>query len=1131
MDYILIENDANNSQTTQLRLWHPQELAVMFTPVSKVVLMKELETARKHLGNAITTNHACFLLVACLPLLVSNMPTLTTRDALISLLEHRLTKDNLVVHDHLKCWLLTKHEEVDIHAPRIEAFMKVISHEVGSIPYATFYHEAKGVLTFEAVRALWQQNNVIQSPITPTQSHWMKLQICIQNIKIQGTFIQPLIVVDQILGLWSHHAVAHLLDSHQLQDPDQYHFQQLVLGSTTVESLPQADETHVTILFYHSHHAWIVRTSKNQEDLHNLFPEYPRDQPFHTALQRLDDTKIPATDMVLYSELPPITAVKLSPGSLLETMDNIQIYVHTHPQQDIVILMVDLKHAREQCLEPLWTFVQEVFPHKWMQKHGRMAGLSIRQGAIQIQILPNLFLLPLPIPDVLEVTLFHMLRTFWTTLSCATSQPYIQVRMKWEGKQFWQGKLPAKMNIEHIRTFTLAFIQPILDDEGLSIVAYGQKAGDQCTLEDLQSRSVKPDPSTLMLAFVPTLKGGGPIKQNWDTEIRNQVATTLLPLGVPVENLANIADAVLKATGRPKLQQILKQNNQDLQKQQLIEAVENAGFSVKKFQRAHAKPQPLIKKPRADQIRQELLDMDLDGIQIEPGFFFSDSEDTIPQIDKLYPKTMGIVLTKEDQIRDWLTTGNTISPDPLGAFVVGVQELETILSHQSVLIPARTAKGLPLILSGSLVQFGERHVHYKPQHDDKSFQCDNDTQVVSVTAWKDELSQEDWQDAVGKPANFMQSIFAEQGSGSTFLSTWGTSYQSKGKAVEKNKAESIQIHATIQKDKLPDVLRKSGIHGLYVIPKSQEGTPDQEWKIIWLLTPLKVPGARDEVLRTLSRIQQPFGIVRNKTAFGIRVREDHFNEAWKIVHPQQPIPATIADKNIYKVTPLPFGCPPEAIKQWLQHIAWSAVLIRPIGPKSWIIAATEDPPSQFVTFNGHPTLIRRLPSRETTPLPAVVAGQKPHASSNAVVPPQLGTDPWARYTPTTAAASSTATTRVSEPAAGMVQKQMQKQDDKIQQLAEEVTQLRKMQETAQQNVTQRIHKVEQAVDQTKEIFSNQLTQLKQELETSFQQAITTQNGSINQGFAELKTMFLQNNRTSATRRTWDEANKEEDAAM
>ena len=968
-------------------------------------------------------------------------------------------------------------------------------------------------------------------PISQTQSNWMKLQISIGQLKIHGTFIQPLIAVEQILGLWAYQATSELCAIDDLRDPDQFHFQQLVLGQSGQPTPERTDDDQVTILFYHANQAWIVRAAKSQEELSNLFPEYPSGQPFFTSVNALENTKTPTADMVLYAELPTGIAVTTDPCILVDMIPHIKIYVHTQKPYDIVFIMLDLQDHRGKYQLQMWTFAQDVIPHEWMNRHGRLVHLSIFQGAVQIQIRPNQVTIPLPIPDVLEVTLFHMLRSFWTSISKVTGDPSLIVRMKWEGQLFWQGKLPAKLVITWIRQVTLIFLQEILGDEGLSIVAYGRRAGDFCSLEDLQTRCVRNEPSSIMLAFVPTLSGGGPVKQTWDVEIRNQIACTLLPMGIPIDNLPHIADTVLKATGRAKLQHILKNRNSEQQKQQIVEAVENAGFSVQKFQKLHPKPQPLLKKPKADQIRQELIDMELEGVQIEPGFFLAEDDSQINQIDQLYPKTTGIVLTKEAQIRDWLIAGNPISPDPLGAFVVGVQELSTTLPQQAVLVPARSSKGLPLILSGSLVQFGESVVQYKPQTDQTSFTCKHDTQVVSVTVWQDEMNPEEWTELIRKPNQFIQNAFAEHNPSPIFLSMWGTSHQAKGKPIEKSKAESIQIHATIAKEKLPDVLRKSGIHGMYIIPKSPEGTPDKEWKIIWLPTPLKVPGAKEEVVRMMSKIQQPYGLVRNKTAYGIRVREDHFEEAWQVAHPSQPIPTTIADKRIFKVMPLPFGCPPEAIKQWLQHIQWNAVIVRPIGPKAWIIAASDDPPSQFVTFNGTPTLIRKLPSRDARPQPVVVAGQKLQPMQSSSKDTMLHTDPWAKYTPTTNIPMGPTTSKVSEPAVGLVQTQIQRQDDKIQTLADEVIQLRKMQETAQKETANKINQVEKAVDQTKEIFSSQMTQLKQELENSFQQAITVQNNSINQGFNELKNMFMQTSRSAGTRRTWDEATSQEDASM
>ena len=161
--HFLAEPDEHNAQHAQLRLWHPKELAIMFSPVFDVVIMKDHETAWKHLGNAITTNHACFLLVAAMPLLLIDPPNLTTRDALLSLLEHRIHKDNIVVHSHPKCWILTLSQERQHHQERVEAFLRVVHQEVGSIPHATFLHEAQGIISFADIRQLWDHDQVISS--------------------------------------------------------------------------------------------------------------------------------------------------------------------------------------------------------------------------------------------------------------------------------------------------------------------------------------------------------------------------------------------------------------------------------------------------------------------------------------------------------------------------------------------------------------------------------------------------------------------------------------------------------------------------------------------------------------------------------------------------------------------------------------------------------------------------------------------------------------------------------------------------------------------------------------------------------------------------------------------------------
>lgn len=1125
-----------SSNATQLRLWHPLELAIMFIPVDTVVISKQNDVAWQHLGNAITTNHACFAFVASLTLLLKDPEQITTRDALISLLEKRLQVNNSVIIDMGNWWVITLPHHVEAETARIRHFSQTIHKEVGAIPTATFYHSDKGVLSFAQVRAIWEAQQQIPSKldepippefaISPTIRDWITLRVIIGETTFDGAKIQPMVAVEQILGLWNFKAAVVPIEASELREDPSTHFQQLHLGKQSPE-LP--DDDFQIILIYHSQQAWIFRI--RNEEATTIATELPSSTGYYNALQQVSLENLPKTDMVLYQALPSTQDIQADPCQMMYLIPTITCHIYPRIVDDALIILVDIPRDVPDHDGCLWKFWSKALPNQWLDQHGRQVKIQERPKAIEIQLYPNKQLIPLPIPDTVEVVMFQALRQFFHLMSQHTTPPFVEIRLKWNGNALWHGILPSSTMIVWMRTTIRCFTDPITGNKDISFVAFGKRADDFTPLQTLRDSHPTTKTTGMMLAIVPELSGGGPTKMHWDVQIKNQLASALLPLGIPVEQIAPMAEAILHSVGRSKLQQILKQSPSKDQKQQLQEMAEKAGFSIAAFQKNYPKPQPLLKKPRADQMKQELRDMDFDGVQLEPGFFFDDQNDAIRQIDRMLPKTSGIMITKQQHIQEWLNSTSTISPDPLGAFIIGAQTLDTPLKQQTVLVPARTKQGQPLLLSGTLVQFGERSILYSPQHDTEGFTCQAETQVVSLTAWKDEMALDNWNELLRRPLVTLQHAFSEQGPVAPFLSTWGVSYQFKGKPSEKQQADSIQIHASLPKDKLPDLLRKSGIQGIYATPKTQNGLPDQEWKIVWLPCPIRTPGTREEALRLLSKLTQPYGLVRNKVAYGIRVHSQQYEESWTLLKPDEPVPATVANKTVYKVTPLPFGCPPESVKQWLKHIGWDAILVRPVGPKSWLIAAENEPPAQFHTFNGTPTLIRKLPAKDTISQPAIVAGPKLlHATANHDAMQQSNHDPWASYKPLTIAHSSSSSTKTTEPSVGIVQKQLQKQDDKIQSLTEEMAQLKAQQHSSQQEVQKQIKSVEATVDQTKVAFTSQMDRMKKDLENTFQQALNSQNSHIATGFEELKQMFMQT-RGNPNRRTREEMEKGEDHDM
>ena len=317
------------------RLWHPKELAIMFSPVFDVVIMKDHETAWKHLGNAITTNHACFLLVAAMPLLLIDPPNLTTREALLSLLEHRIHKDNIVVHSHPKCWILTLSRERQHHQERVEAFLKVVQHEVGSIPHATF-------LTWSARHHFVRRHSsaVGSWPSDPPDS----------------TDLSDTDLLDETSNVYRRHQNPwHIYPAIGCSRSDSWIVVQscsptIAWCHTVAWSWPipfpavdfgtprywrtsewQMIQKWLSCFFTPIKHGLFVHP-RDVKGFKITFPEYPHGKPFHNALQQLKQDKIPNTDMVLYAELPKPIVTTVDPCKLVDLILKVKTHVHTRNQ-------------------------------------------------------------------------------------------------------------------------------------------------------------------------------------------------------------------------------------------------------------------------------------------------------------------------------------------------------------------------------------------------------------------------------------------------------------------------------------------------------------------------------------------------------------------------------------------------------------------------------------------------------------------------------------------------------------------------------------------------------------------------------------------------------------------------------
>ena len=73
----------------------------------------------------------------------------------------------------------------------------------------------------------------------------------------------------------------------------------------------------------------------------------------------------------------------------------------------------------------------------------------------------------------------------------------------------------------------------------------------------------------------------------------------------------------------------------------MIQLAHQAGFHLQTPAAQTVKPPSGHKKLRSDNIRDELKNMDLDGITVEPGFLIDGHENAVGQLQSIIPKSTG----------------------------------------------------------------------------------------------------------------------------------------------------------------------------------------------------------------------------------------------------------------------------------------------------------------------------------------------------------------------------------------------------------------------------------------------------------------------------------------------------------
>lgn len=1124
-----------NQSASYLRWWHPIELAIMFFPFRFLSLPQDLKSSWKILGNAIASNHAIFALSTMLPLMSDSIHLPRPDQILQELLTKRMKASNSEILDLGKIWVVGNNNLTQEIRPGIDQFLTTVHSEAGSLPAGNFFLWGNGNLSLHNLAKSWIESKQVppQVEVTPTLVNgWITLKV-MGPVNQTTAMIQSGIMLEGLLSFWEGHATYGINEEQNSRS----HFQTLVIGSEHLSF--QHNQQHVVIA-YVSDEAWIQEVKsgtlmQNCTCMHGLPPAD------FNAIGKLHENNRIQANTILFHDLPPITRPDSCPvklGTACFHSESKIIYDYDCDTAHIMFRLQNESASDWKLLATLWHPSQQT----WWNKVGRCVTVTIdeQQEHIHVTIRPFGPTLPLPLHESITVFLTAGMKAFLTAFTDLPGIHQSLIQLKWLNTVCWEGSLPIFLDASFMQTAVGFFMSPLCQQQEINFVCFGKRVCEKNLGELAMEKPHASKKSHITIIAQPMISGGGgpgSSKKDWDTSIRNQLAAALLPHGVNVATLPQMTETILRHHGRPKVQQILKAVSEDQKADALIQLAHQAGFQLQPASFQPPKPQNSHKKLKSDSIRDELHRMDLDGITLEPGFLVDEQGKPVGQLQTIIPKATGIVISKESNIRTWLIDGQQISPDPLAVFLVGCTSITTSLPHEHICLPTRDVQSRPILLSGMLVQLGQVPVVFSPKKDQK--EPTEETCMVSITSWKDECDEEHWHDILKNPFKALTNLVESHGEDIKLLASWGVSCHQNSKPCSKNVADSIQFHATIRLAAVNKFLRLSGIFGTYIIPKHPHGGAMEDWRVIWLSTPIKQVNAHNDAMRLLSKLDDPAGLVRSRTSCGIRVKHEDYNKSFTAIRPMDPIPDDVQGKKFFKLTPFPFGTSPDSIRQWLQHEKWEGFPVKPLGPQTWIIAATDAPQASFLTYNGHPILVRAMPGKTQKQLTPVVAGGKlptlmeAKGHSSQELPP-LRHDPWAQYSSSNCSKPSMPQVAVPAPTTGFVQQKLQQQDDRITSLADDLKKLKTSQVELGSQLEQKVSKVSQAVEDTKQSFSSQLVQLQKDLESSLHGALQSQNSSIAAGFSELKNMMQQqgnDRRNTSHRRNRDDMQGAEDADM
>ena len=525
--------------------------------------------------------------------------------------------------------------------------------------------------------------------------------------------------------------------------------------------------------------------------------------------------------------------------------------------------------------------------------------------------------------------------------------------------------------------------------------------------------------------------------------------------------------------------------------------------------------------------------------RIHPEAFVKSNNQPAPILGSPEATKDGVILLDAECAPDFAKSLKP-QPDSLAIAVVGRECTLDPEGCQSINLPVLDRHDAQVIIKACLHQCGKNKITLKTKAgDDIPIE---DSKLVAVTAWRNELSSDSWSSLVQSPAKFCATQLSITPSEHYSVSPWGRVFRDEGTVCEPDSASSFQYHVRIKTTGLNAILKRSGFDGIYVTPKSETlNRADEVYAVVW-----QPQSTFQQVSEFAKSLDHQLGIARSNAGsvhHGVRIHSEHFAETFSKAFPDKKVPPVIVTHYLAKVSPTPIGASTDNVRTWLQSQGIQGKPVKALGSSAWMISTVDRPKRGFLTWGSNSILISPITPWSEKAKPTVVAGQAriQHAllgSDDPFEDSLQSADPWATWTPSSSASSSSAVTRDSSSSglSGPVQSQVNTHQTEISMLKDRLTTLESQAE--QREKTDQAWKANMTRDM--KAFKSDIRQDLQTFQSSYESSLTKAlqqtesklGQNMQDAIAQLQQFMLQQSRSTPKRQGPPSPIKEdEDADM